>query len=735
MNRRPSIPERARIAWKVFRHGFPRALNASKQATRMPIMFPRFRLGEPQWRIIDVQSYIDEGFNLNSLVYSAVMYKARAIQSAPLRAYTGDFDHPELLPSNHALSRLATRPNPSQSWREYQALQEVFLNIAGEAYGLTVRTRTDELPEKVIPLNPMRTYIVPGSGGTLKGYLYVPEGRSVRDGIPLLPQDVMHTKLPNPGDPLDGQGYGLSPFSPMAQSGDVDNMITKFIKIFFERGTMLTYLMQFGEDIALDDADIAVYKERWKEMYGGFENWDEVGIMDRGGDVKRLGMTFDEMNFENLDERNEARILGPFGVPLTLIPTRSGLQGATYNNKQEDRRMFWEDTMMAEIGLFEVEYQYYITSPDGFLAFDLSKVPALRQDIPKLVEAWKGLVQFGVPKNTASEVVGLDLGQLPDGGIAYMPINMIPVSSPVDDGGNGREGETATEDERDEAALPVETEKKGWTPDQKAAHWKAVDNISVSWEDNFADGAGRAFERDKREVLALLNDFKKATLRKKQTVAWQDYLLRVEDYLTTAGEENWRNIFIPLFQGVITDQGNRWANELGLQFDVENLFARDWFNDYTLVFSQQINETTKNTIAAMTAQAQAEGWSIPVMQDRLEQVFAQFMDGDLTSEDFDWFADRMPAYRRELIARTETTRSSNYGVHEIFKEWNVREQEWLATLDDRVRDDHLAANGQVVGIDETFNVGGVAMRFPGDPNAPIEQTAACRCTTLPVIER
>jgi len=167
----------------------------------------------------------------------------------------------------------------------------------------------------------------------------------------------------------------LSPLSPGAQSADVDNSVTKFLKIFFDQGVMLTGVLQF--DIPIDDQTLSRVRHRWREIYGGSENWD-IGVLDQGGKYQRVGLTFDEMGFSDIDARNESRVVSPFGVPLTLIESRPQIVQSTYSNKQTDRQMFWEDTMVPESRLFETEYQYYLQTADGgFVAFDYSKVPAL----------------------------------------------------------------------------------------------------------------------------------------------------------------------------------------------------------------------------------------------------------------------------------------------------------------------------------------------------------------------
>lgn len=56
------------------------------------------------------------------------------------------------------------------------------------------------------------------------------------------------------------------------------------------------------------------------------------------------------------------------------------------------------------------------------------------------------------------------------------------------------------------------------------------------------------------------------------------------------------------------------------------------------------------------------------------------------------------------------------------------ERQWVAILDNRTRPTHAAADGQVVGLEEPFIVGGCALMFPGDPSGPPREILNCRCT-------
>jgi phage portal protein BeeE len=224
-------------------------------------------------------------------------------------------------------------------------------------------------------------------------------------------------------------GYGLSPFAAMSRSADVDNAITEYLKIFFQRGAAPNVYLKF--DVPMDDTTISQVKHRFMEIYGGYEKWSDVGVMDQGGTINTFGQDFKQMAFEALDYRNESRITGPFGVPLTVLNTLAGMSGSTYSNKETDRRIFWEDHMLPELGLHESEYQYYLRADDGaFVAFDTRRVPALRKDRAALANAFVALfAQGGWTKNQAAAYLDMDAGEFIDGDTVYMPLNLIPMNS------------------------------------------------------------------------------------------------------------------------------------------------------------------------------------------------------------------------------------------------------------------------------------------------------------------
>ena len=251
-------------------------------------------------------------------------------------------------------------------------------------------------------------------------------------------------------------------------------------------------------------------------------------------------------------------------------------------------------------------------------------------------------------------------------------------------------------------------------------------------------------------MLAILNKAKGAAYAQKATIDWQTVDTEWMRFLDGQSDE-WREAFLPAIEGVIIDQGNAWNAEFGVQFNVRSLFAEQWFDDYMMQFAQEIMQTTEGALNGLLQQGMREGWSIPTMSKHLDSVFSQWMTGDLTPAEFSWFEERMPRYRRDMIARSETIKASNRGSEHLFADWGVEGKEWLTEKDARTCDWCLAMNEKVIGVNEAFFAKGSVFTVEGQDaeGKPVPQTIRlnyesvtspplhpqCRCTILPWSER
>ena len=69
----------------------------------------------------------------------------------------------------------------------------------------------------------------------------------------------------------------------------------------------------------LSEAQVELIRKRWRERYGGSENWLEPAVLDADAKYEKTGLSFEEMGFETLDDRNEARICMVFNVPPIIV--------------------------------------------------------------------------------------------------------------------------------------------------------------------------------------------------------------------------------------------------------------------------------------------------------------------------------------------------------------------------------------------------------------------------------
>ena len=129
-----------------------------------------------------------------------------------------------------------------------------------------------------------------------------------------------------------------------------------------------------------------------------------------------------------------------------------------------------------------------------------------------------------------------------------------------------------------------------------------------------------------------------------------------------------------------------------------------------------VNVTTNKQILGVLQRilldAQTDGLSIPQVRRLVTAEFQQ-----------------LAGYRAERIARTEIVAASNHGALMAAESTNLElNKVWIATRDDRTRDDHAEADGQTVMLKESFRVGVDTLDMPGDPNAPASNVINCRCS-------
>jgi HK97 family phage portal protein len=365
----------------------------------------------------------------------------------------------------------------------------VFQKLAGAAYYEKERDRAGRVIA-LWPLRPDWVYPIRSSRAFIAGYEYRIPGK---DPITLAPQDVIDFRL---FDPLN-QYRGYPPAAVAGRVGDVDNATTDYLKAFMEKGGMPPGLLKTKQKLV--DNDVTDIRRRWGDRYGGVEHWLQPAVLDQDAEYQKVGLSFQEMGFEVLDARSEARICMVLGVPPILIGAKIGLDRATYSNYAEARLAWWEDTLIPQYSNFESVINNDLVPDFGediVTEFDFSDVPALAENEDAVWgRANEGLSRGYVTVNEAREIVGLEaIGPLGD--IFLRPLNVVetPLSQlrpfPTED--------TPDESPDEETEPPDGANPANESETEEAARYLALEAKARRAPD---DAHRREFERQLREKL------------------------------------------------------------------------------------------------------------------------------------------------------------------------------------------------------------------------------------------
>ena len=124
---------------------------------------------------------------------------------------------------------------------------------------------------------------------------------------------------------------------------------------------------------------------------------------------------------------------------------------------------------------------------------------------------------------------------------------------------------------------------------------------------------------------------------------------------------------------------------------------------------QRVTETTRRQIVNAVDTGYRDGSTLPEVASSIRSIIPA-----------------LASYRADAIARTETHGAANYGSQEAAAATGLPlRKEWLAAQDERTRETHAEADGQIVGMDDGFKVGNAILMYPGDPAGPPEETVNC----------
>lgn len=690
-------------------------------------------------QLVNYHTYVEEGYKRNAVVYSAVREIARTAPSARLQVHKRLNRGQTEIQETHPVQKLLDFPNQLQSHYDFLETLISYLNLDGNAYVIRERDEVDGGKRTVsmwLPRPDLMTPVLNNSKSifdqdAILGYVYVMQ---TGEKLYFLPEDVIHFKYPNPNDPHGGLGRGHPPLMAAAADADNDNSQTSFIKQFFINGAVPSGIIK-SKNI-LEDSEVRRIQSRIGEQYAGEVNWHKIMVLDADAEYQQTGLNLDQMVFPDLRAISETRICAAFKVPPVLIGVKAGLDAATYSNYALARRALWEDNIIPTTTKIAEGLSRALSDElddDVIIVADYSNVVALQDDrTNRFARANQAVIGGWITVNEARREVGLGPLPIGVGDVLYRPL----MSEVVDDGPGdasrkvfvlpvgGKEiasylamtGEARNTPEGTGDKLNSITQTQG----RGEVIWKAFDRIARQWEGVFKQGAADVFGEELIEVEALLNTHKGKTIK---AIDYESILKAILEFLLGPGAEKWLEKFMPLMHGLIREQVTAMGGSIGIDWEIENPAVAEFVRTHAFEFAKRISETTVEDVRRLILTAQDEGWSVLTTRNELRTVYQDWSD-----------------LRAEMIARSETIRSSNAGLVESYQQHGIKRIEWFAALDDRLCPFCGEMHGKVIAIGEAWHEAGSEM-VVGDDRLVMDYGDVywpplhpnCRCVMQPVI--
>jgi len=476
----------------------------------------------PVYTEMTVRKATREGYKISVYVYRAVRTIVQAASAIPWVVLDKDGEPIE----NHQLTKVLKKPNIEFSGQDLIEFLIAHLELVGNALwqpiivGNKVKEIWTVMPDlvKPIPAN--------APGEWLKAWQVTSMDGSTHE-VP--PEQFVHFMQMDPGNPY----WGVGPLMAAARTIDTDNEAQDTQKISMQNRA--TPDGMFAHEAVLNQEQLDEATRRIREYYLAKGKRREPWVLGGGVKWTQLSMTPVEMDFIKSRLSNKRDIAGAFGISPIFL---GDLEQSSYNNMMEARKALYEDVVIPLLDDIRSTLNLKIAPMYGdiTIAYDTSKVAALREDYSKKVEQAQKLWAMGVPFIQINERLEMGFDEFEGWENGYLPLTLLPT------------GSSAPEEEPKgmmSKALNLENEE------QKTAHWKRIDRRRIAWWGVVS-----------KKIQPLYSDEIKAIEKAVEGKKPED-MLRAAGKAIKAGREDWEKMLTAISTALIEDFGNEISEELG----------------------------------------------------------------------------------------------------------------------------------------------------------------------------
>lgn len=639
---------------------------------------------------------------------------------------------------DHELYTVLGRPNPIMDGTQFLHLLVIYLRLHGAAPIFKIRQG-----RRIVGLFPMRPDLLKikqREDGTVDHYEFTTGKKTETFSV----DDVMYIRDPDPRDPI----RGYSALNAVALEVDVDAAASLWNK---------TYMENYGEPASVLETDAQLtnevfdrLKNMWEERYSGAANAGKVAILEQGLRWRQTSTTPKEGGYSETRKETKAAILNILGIPEGFFA-----KDTTYANAQVAENAMNKYTIDPMLQLIYSHINYFLV-PEIDESVWIDYESPINFDRKQKLDECKSGVNVWLTVNEVRE----QYNYAPiDGGDVIVPSARV------------HSGNTGDMDMIDDKSLPITRGKIiGMSRKQREIKRKilarsyngrkVLDNVVGRIKARRA--MDRIHEKSTKPIVVKIEKRKNFAYSEKMLAERKSFLLKTEKYEKEFAREM-NNVFdeqekiimeeiknLGIFQekflkkskdtidkitGHVSDEKIekvlRKQYRLNLHYGAVAIAAlmgkdmKDIMKSAAVVYfltkkpkeqAQKINKKTITRIEKELILAIENGESEEEASRRVAAVFGEARD-----------------YRSDRIARTEVGRSQNFARWHEMQELGARKRVWMAVFRN-TRPSHAQADGQIVGINDKFIVGGYECDHPNDDALPAHECVNCQCSVSPVVD-
>jgi HK97 family phage portal protein len=637
-----------------------------------------------------------------ALAYICIRYRATKIREAPLMVVNEGKAGEQWIP-DHELNGILAEPNPDYDMGRLLEAIETFLCLTGACLLVKGRDGMGRV-RTLYPLGKDEFEVVrdPTRARLYGGFKLYGKSQTIK------PEDAIFVSYFSPADPLGA----TAPLDAALSHLNISQALAYRVKAHVKNAMTPGAIYVADKEWRADDEQFERLRTELASMFNG-ANSGRPSIAEGGGKIER-GWSLKDLALGEAWKEAEATISACFAVPASLVGMLVGLENSPWSHLETAKRSFYDETILPEWNMIEGAFTRSLLrevddNPKHLVRFDTSRVRALQKDLVAQAALATAAAAF-TTVNERRAMIGLDRST-EDGADDIPELNtpapVAPTAPIVGDTTAGNAGNGKA--------------RRRLLSSAAKSKFNLRFAVSKALADQYAErlelSARTALDHDKKSIAAIAerelrkgkaargdNGTKETAPDKISRDDSRRVMTAIEAYLAEEAADNWAKLTTPVFVRASEDALLATVvPDTGVDVQLLRPHLDSYIRREAAFLITNVSDTTKDKVRDALSVSLEEGEGIGGTVKRIRESTAFSRE------------------RATLIGRTETTRVLNGAPLESLTQYGATTDQrftksWVATMDDRVRDEHAAMNGETVAVDADFSNG---LQAPGEPN--------CRC--------